>query len=152
VFTGLRNIPTRPRDCKGNSRSGADTFRTVVAVSRSEFERMVGDALDEIPDALATEMQNVAVVVEDWPSPAQLARVPGGGTLLGLYEGVPLTARGPLSYSGVAPDRITIFQGPLSERAHDLDALVAQVRTTVLHEVGHYFGMDDARLRELGWA
>ena len=72
--------------------------------------------------------------------------------LLGLYEGVPLTARGPLSYSGVAPDRITIFQGPLSRRARDVDELAAQVRVTVLHEVGHYFGMDDARLRELGWA
>jgi predicted Zn-dependent protease with MMP-like domain len=124
----------------------------VVEVSRSEFERMVGDALDEIPDALANELENVAVMVEDWPSPAQLARVPRGGTLLGLYEGVPLTARGPISYSGVSPDRITIFRGPLSRRAHDLEALAVQVRVTVLHEVGHYFGMNDARLHELGWA
>jgi predicted Zn-dependent protease with MMP-like domain len=124
----------------------------MVDVSRSDFERMVGDALDEIPDALATELENVAVMVEDWPTPEQLARVGTRGTLLGLYEGVPLTARGPLSYSGVAPDRITIFQGPLSRRARDLDQLTAQVRVTVLHEVGHYFGMDDARLHELGWA
>ncbi len=124
----------------------------MVEVSRSEFERMVGDALDEIPDALAHEFVNVAVMVEDWPSAAQLARVGARGTLLGLYEGVPLTARGPLSYSGVAPDRITIFQGPLAHRARDLDELAAQVRVTVLHEVGHYFGMDDARLQELGWA
>ena len=133
-------------------RAGADTFALVVDVSRAEFERMVGDALDEIPDALAAELENVAVMVEDWPTPEQLARVGGGGTLLGLYEGVPLTARGPLSYSGVAPDRITIFQGPLARRARDLDELAAQVRVTVLHEVGHYFGMDDARLHELGWA
>ena len=126
----------------------------MVDVSRAEFERMVGDALDEIPDALASELQNVAVMVEDWPTAAQLgaADVRRGGTLLGLYEGVPLTARGPLSYSGVAPDRITIFHGPLSQRARDVDALAAQVRVTVLHEVGHYFGMDDDRLRELGWA
>jgi predicted Zn-dependent protease with MMP-like domain len=124
----------------------------VVEVSRSEFEGMVGDALDEIPDALANELENVAVMVEDWPTPAQLARVPRGSTLLGLYEGVPLTARGPVSYSGVSPDRITIFQGPLSRRARNLEALAAQVRVTVLHEVGHYFGMDDARLHELGWA
>ena len=129
-------------------------FALVIDVPRSEFERMVGDALDEIPEALATELQNVAVMVEDWPTPAQLevAAVPRGGTLLGLYEGVPLTKRGPLSYSGVAPDRITIFQGPLTRRARDADALAAQVRVTVLHEVGHYFGMDDVRLRELGWA
>ena len=113
---------------------------------------MVGDALDEIPDALATELENVAVMVEDWPTREQLSRVGARGTLLGLYEGVPLTARGPLSYSGVAPDRITIFQGPLSRRARDVDQLAAQVRVTVLHEVGHYFGMDDARLHELGWA
>jgi predicted Zn-dependent protease with MMP-like domain len=124
----------------------------VVDVSRSDFEGMVGAALDQIPDALAREMQNIAVMVEDWPTPAQLARVGVRGTLLGLYEGVPLTARGPLSYSGVAPDRITIFQGPLSRRARDVDELAAQVRVTVLHEVGHYFGMDDVRLHELGWA
>ena len=97
---------------------------------------MVGDALDEIPDALANELENVAVMVEDWPTPEQLARVGAHGTLLGLYEGVPLTKRGPLSYNGVSPDRITIFQGPLSRRAADLDALAAQVRVTVLHEVG----------------
>jgi predicted Zn-dependent protease with MMP-like domain len=124
----------------------------MVEVSRAEFERMVADALDEIPDALASQLDNVAVVVDDWPSREQLARLGPGRTLLGLYEGVPLTARGPLSYSGVAPDRITIFQGPLSRRARDVDALAAQVRITVLHEVGHYFGMDDVRLRELGWA
>jgi predicted Zn-dependent protease with MMP-like domain len=132
--------------------AGADTFALVVDVSRTEFERMVGDALDEIPDALAAELENVAVMVDDWPTPEQLARVGARGTLLGLYEGVPLTARGPLSYSGVAPDRITIFQGPLARRARDLDELAAQVRVTVLHEVGHYFGMDDVRLHELGWA
>jgi predicted Zn-dependent protease with MMP-like domain len=126
----------------------------VVEVSRAEFERLVGDALDEIPEALARQMENVAVIVEDWPTDAQLngARVSRGATLLGLYEGVPLTSRGPLSYSGVAPDRITIFQGPISRRAPDADALAAQVRVTVLHEVGHYFGMDDERLRALGWA
>jgi predicted Zn-dependent protease with MMP-like domain len=124
----------------------------VVEVSRAEFERMVGDALDEIPEALAKRLENVAVVVEAWPSREQLERLAPGATLLGLYEGVPLTARGPLSYSGVAPDRITIFQGPLSRRARDVEELAAQVRVTVLHEVGHYFGMDDARLRELGWA
>jgi predicted Zn-dependent protease with MMP-like domain len=124
----------------------------VVEVSREEFERMVGDALDEIPDALASQLENVAVVVEEWPSREQLARLGPGHMLLGLYEGVPLTARGPLSYSGVAPDRISIFQGPLSRRARDVDDLAAQVRVTVLHEVGHYFGMDDVRLRELGWA
>lgn len=121
----------------------------MVTVSRRRFEEMVADALDDIPPEIGAEMENVAVLVEDWPRPGQRDR---GTTLLGLYEGVPLTARSPSSYSGVLPDRITIFRGPLCQRARDEHDLAAQVRVTVLHEVGHYFGMSDARLRELGWA
>ncbi|HXY93314.1 MAG TPA: metallopeptidase family protein [Acidimicrobiia bacterium] len=120
------------------------------AVSRERFEEMVADALDSIPTELAEEMDNVAVLVEEWPTPAQLSG--RGGMLLGLYEGIPITSRGPLSYAGVAPDRITIFSGPLCRLARDEDDLARSVRVTVLHEVGHYFGMSDARLRELGWA
>jgi predicted Zn-dependent protease with MMP-like domain len=122
----------------------------VVEVSPARFEQLVADALDEVPEELAVEMENVAVVVEDWPSSAQLDG--RRGTLLGLYEGVPLTSRGPITYSGVLPDKITIFRGPLCARARDEIDLAAQVRVTVLHEVGHYFGLDDARLHELGWA
>lgn len=111
---------------------------------------MVADALDSIPEALGVQMENVAVTVEDWPSEEQLAgRM---GTLLGLYQGVDLTHRSPLGYSGVAPDRITIFRGPLCRLARDEVDLARHVRVTVLHEVGHHFGMSDARLRELGWA
>ncbi len=83
-----------------------------VQVSRDVFESLVADALDEIPSVLASEMNNVAVVVEEWPTDAQLAG--RDGTLLGLYEGVPLTKRDPITYAGVAPDRITIFQGTIS--------------------------------------
>lgn len=121
-----------------------------MEVSLARFEDLVADALDEVPEALAVEMENVAIVVEDWPTPAQLAG--RGGTLLGLYEGVPLTSRDPITYAWVAPDKITIFRGPLCERASDEAALTAQVRITVLHEIGHYFGIDDDRLHELGWA
>jgi len=123
-------------------------------VSLEAFEALVTDALDSIPPELAVSMENVAVVVEDWPTPEQLGpHLHGGhGTLLGLYQGVPLTRRGPMSYAGAMPDRITIFRGPLCARARDSTELAAQVRVTVLHEVGHYFGMDDARLHELGWA
>jgi len=124
----------------------------MVDVTLARFEQMVADALDGIPPELGAEMENVAVIVEDWPNAAHRARLAPGQTLLGLYEGVPITRRGPLSYSGVAPDRITIFQGPLSRLARDEDELAARVRVTVLHEVGHYFGMSDARLHELGWA
>jgi predicted Zn-dependent protease with MMP-like domain len=121
-------------------------------VSEAEFEQMVADALDEIPPELGDEMENVAVVVQDWPTPGQLGGVGAGGTLLGLYEGIPITKRSPMSYSGVAPDRITIFRGPLTRLARDDADLARRVRVTVLHEVGHYFGMSDDRLREMGWA
>jgi predicted Zn-dependent protease with MMP-like domain len=119
-------------------------------VSRARFEELVADALDSIPPDLAAHMDNVAVLVEDWPTREQLGGRPG--TLLGLYEGVQLTDRSPLNYAGVMPDRVTIFRGPLCERSRDEAHLAHQIRITVVHEVGHHFGMDDARLRELGWA
>jgi len=116
----------------------------MVVVSRERFEQLVADALDTIPAELASEMENVAILIDEWPNDAQRPR---NGTLLGLYEGVPLTKRGPIGYAGVMPDRITIFQGPISARANDESDLAAQVRKTVLHEVGHYFGISDARLQ-----
>jgi predicted Zn-dependent protease with MMP-like domain len=122
----------------------------MVHVTPERFDEMVAAALDEIPEALAEAMENIVVTVEERPTAEQAARA--RGVLLGLYEGVPLTRRGPLSYSGVAPDRITIFRGSLCARASDQDDLAAQVRVTVLHEVGHYFGISDRRLREMGWA
>jgi len=122
----------------------------MVHVSLERFEALVADALDSIPPELGDALDNVAIVVEDWPTRDQLAG--HGGTLLGLYEGVPLTERGPLSYAGVMPDQITVFRGPLCELARTESDLAEQVRVTVLHEVGHYFGMDDDHLRELGWA
>jgi predicted Zn-dependent protease with MMP-like domain len=123
---------------------------TRVEVSEERFEALVADALDSIPPEYADEMDNVAVIIEDWPTPEQLDG--RRGTLLGLYEGIDLPDRSPLSYSGVMPDRITIFRGPLCELARDEDDLAHQVRVTVLHEVGHYFGLSDERLHELGWA
>jgi len=122
----------------------------MVEVSEQRFESLVADALDDIPQELAAAVENVAVVVADWPTDVQLAG--RRGTLLGLYEGVPLTRRDAVTYAGVMPDRITIFRGPHCARAVDERDLAAQVRRTVLHEVGHYFGLSDRRLRELGWA
>jgi predicted Zn-dependent protease with MMP-like domain len=122
----------------------------MVLVTAERFEAFVADALDEIPAELASAMENVAVVVADWPRPDQLDG--RDGTLLGLYEGIPLTRRDPIGYGGVLPDRITIFRGPLCARAADEADLAARVRTTVLHEVGHHFGLSDGRLSELGWA
>jgi predicted Zn-dependent protease with MMP-like domain len=130
--------------------SGTFVNVTQVQVSEEAFEAMVADALDSIPEELASELENVAVMVQDWPTAAQLDG--RSGTLLGLYEGVDLPRRSPLGYSGVMPDKITIFRGPLSARARDEADLAEQVRVTVLHEVGHYFGLSDDRLHELGWA
>jgi predicted Zn-dependent protease with MMP-like domain len=110
----------------------------VITVTRERFEEMVADALDSLPRELARHIDNVAVVVED-----------GDGSLLGLYQGVPLTQR--WGYSGAAPDRITIYQVPICARCSTEDEIVEQVRRTVVHEVGHHFGIDDPRLRELGW-
>ena len=123
---------------------------TRVEVSEERFEALVADALDSIPPEFADEMENVAVIVEDWPTAAQLDG--RRGTLLGLYEGVNILGRSPIGYTGAMPDRITIFRGPLCELARDEDDLAQQVRVTVLHEVGHYFGLSDDRLHELGWA
>jgi predicted Zn-dependent protease with MMP-like domain len=123
-----------------------------IEVSRRRFEQLVADALDSIPEDLAEQISNVAVMVEDWPGPEHGdAHGDARGLLLGLYQGVDLTHRTPLNYSGVLPDRITIFRGPICAIVDSEEELVAQVRTTVLHEVGHHFGIGDARLRELGW-
>ena len=110
-------------------------------MTRQQFEKLVEDALKEIPRRFRKAMHNVAVVVEDEP--------PDGLPLLGLYHGVPLTQRSS-AYAGVPPDRITIYQGPLERMTGgDPDLLRAQVRRVVLHEIAHHFGISDERLREL---
>jgi predicted Zn-dependent protease with MMP-like domain len=121
-----------------------------VDVDPRRFQELVADALDSIPEGLGRLMENVGVFVEDWPTRGQLAG--RRGTLLGLYEGIDLTRRSPLSYAGVMPDRITIFRGPISSIARSEDELVKLVSDTVIHEVAHHFGISDARLEELGWA
>jgi predicted Zn-dependent protease with MMP-like domain len=121
-----------------------------METDQRQFEQLVADALDEIPEALGRMMENVVVLVEDWPSREQLAG--RRGTLLGLYQGIDLTRRSPLSYAAVMPDRITIFRGPISRIARDEADLTRIVTTTVIHEVAHHFGISDERLEELGWA
>jgi predicted Zn-dependent protease with MMP-like domain len=115
----------------------------VFSVTRERFEQLVADALDSLPPELGAEMDNVAVLVE--------ARAPGR-SLFGLYEGIPLTRRGPSSYSGAMPDRITLYQETICSVCANESQVVAQVRKTVIHEVAHHFGISDARLTELGWA
>lgn len=121
-----------------------------IAVTLERFEELVAEALDLIPDELAERIDNVAVVVQDWASPSQQAG--HRGTLLGLYQGIDLTRRSPMSYNAVMPDRITIFRGPHLRLANTEEQLRKRIAVTVIHEVGHHFGIDDLRLRELGWA
>jgi predicted Zn-dependent protease with MMP-like domain len=118
-----------------------DTGR-VVEMSREEFEDAVADALDAVPADLARQMRNVVVLVEDDP--------PDGARLLGLYEGVPLTARGD-GWAGALPDRITIFRNPLLAQSATIEEVRREVRVTVIHEIAHHFGIGDRRLHELGW-
>jgi predicted Zn-dependent protease with MMP-like domain len=119
-------------------------------VDRNVFRQLVADALDAIPESLGRLMENVAVFVEDWPTTEQLAG--RRGTLLGLYEGIGLTRRSPLSYAGAMPDRITVFRGPMMAMTRTETELTELVNTTVIHEVAHHFGISDERLVELGWA
>jgi predicted Zn-dependent protease with MMP-like domain len=114
----------------------------VQILSPDEFEDLVAEALDTLPAELAAQFRNVAVVVED-----QNAEEPD---LLGLYEGVPLTERG--DYSGVLPDRISVYRIPLCLLAEDYDHLVEEIQVTVVHEFAHHVGIDDDRLHQLGWA
>jgi predicted Zn-dependent protease with MMP-like domain len=113
----------------------------VIDVEPAQFEDMVAAALDSLPEELGRLMRNVAVTVEHGPGP------PG---LLGLYQGIPLTSR-TSQYAGVLPDRITIYRRAICAICSTEDEVVEQVRRTVIHEVAHHFGIDDARLTELGW-
>jgi predicted Zn-dependent protease with MMP-like domain len=115
----------------------------VLDVPPDRFEELVGEALDDIPDDLAARMDNVAVVVQ-----AQ----GGDPHLLGLYEGIPLTERADYGVGAVLPDRITIFREAILRLCRTESDVVRQVRITVVHEIGHHFGLDDERLHELGWA
>lgn len=113
---------------------------------RLEFERVVDEVLDSLPDWVLDQVDNLHVEVEERPSAEQ---DPHGEGLLGIYEGVPLVDRG--DYWGAMPDRITIFREPHLALGLDVEDLRAEIRTTVLHELAHHLGIDDERLLELGW-
>lgn len=115
-----------------------------VEMERAAFEALVDHALDEIPEELAALVRNVVVLVEDEP-PAD------DPDLLGLYDGVALTEREG-GYGMELPDQIFVFRHPLQEMCGSEEELVREVRITVVHEIAHHFGIDDARLHELGYA
>ncbi|HVD15784.1 MAG TPA: metallopeptidase family protein [Actinomycetota bacterium] len=111
------------------------------------FMRLVEAAVGSIPAEFRDQLENVEFVVEET---FRGDEVPGGGLLLGLYQGVPLPERS-AGYSAVLPDRIVIFRRPIEARSHSDADLAELVREVVIHEVAHYFGIDDDRLDELGW-
>lgn len=125
-----------------------------VHLSPEDFETAVDDALDAIPEDLASRMDNVVVLVEEEPDAELFTEEDydedGLPTLLGLYDGVPLTERDE-GWTLVLPDRILIFKGPLERWCRTREELVDEITVTVLHEVGHHFGIPDERLHELSW-
>ncbi|MBI4310271.1 MAG: metallopeptidase family protein [Chloroflexi bacterium] len=115
-------------------------------ISRREFERLVLEAVEGLPASIRERIDNVDVVVREWPSPDDLegSAIPDRYGLLGLYQGIPLTQRG--HYDMALPDKITIFRRPIEAICATRAEIVQQVRTTVVHEVAHHFGIDDDSL------
>ena len=115
----------------------------MFAVPADRFEELISEALETIPAELRSAIDNVAIIVEDEAI---------GRPLFGLYQGIPLTRRLSSSYSGVMPDRITLYQNAICRVCESEEAVRMLVRKTVIHEVAHHFGIGDQRLRELGWS
>ncbi|MEU4669898.1 metallopeptidase family protein [Amycolatopsis sp. NPDC023774] len=113
-----------------------------VEMTRARFEELVSEALDQVPPKFADAMDNVVVLVEEFNDESP--------TILGLYHGVALTRR-TTDYGGVLPDRISIYRRPILWMCSTEAEVVEQVLITVMHELGHHFGLDDDRLHELGW-
>jgi predicted Zn-dependent protease with MMP-like domain len=121
-------------------------------MGRDDFSRALREALSELPPRFHEALSNVAVVVEDWPSDDLLdeLEIPPDDTLYGFYHGVPLPERS-IQDSGLLPDKISVYRGPLVEDFPDRSELRRQIRITLLHEIGHYFGMDEEELSRLGY-
>lgn len=122
-----------------------------LRLDRQQFEQLVNEALEELPEEIASRMENVQLVIEEEPDEETVADADiEPEQLLGLYQGIPLTERDS-SYFGVLPDRIALYQRNLERISRNAKELRESVRRTVIHEVAHHFGIDDARLSELGW-
>lgn len=117
-------------------------------MKRSDFEKLVLEALEDLPAKFKHKMENVEIVIEEWPSEELLSNMPKNGQniILGLYQGVPFPRRGVLSYSNVLPDKITLYQKPLESLCRNEKELQAKVREVLVHEIGHYFGLSEEEL------
>ncbi len=120
-------------------------------MNRVAFEQLVTEALDSLPDEILAWLDNVAIVIGEWPTREQLVRagLAPGDLLFGLYVGVPKTQRG-VTYGETVPDKIVIFRQPIERVCRTSAQIRAQVRRTVLHEIGHHFGLDEEELRAAG--
>jgi predicted Zn-dependent protease with MMP-like domain len=121
-----------------------------MRLTRKQFEALVDRAVTRLPRRFREKLQNIAVVVEEWADEETLADmgIEPPDTLYGLYRGTDLTRRDSF-YGGVLPDVVTIYQGPIQEDCDTVEEMEALVADTVVHEIGHYFGLDDDRLDEL---
>jgi len=127
--------------------------RGSVRIGRKRFDDLVAQALDRIPAEFARFLENVSVLVESEPSAAQLRAAgldPRRDTLLGLYEGVALPDR-PYDFAGQLPDRIYVFRQPILDECRDEAEVRREIETTIVHEIAHFFGLDEARVRALGY-
>ena len=119
-------------------------------MERKQFEQLVAEALASVPRRFRDAMKNIAIVVEDEPSSELLdeMEIEPPDTLLGLYQGTPLTER-TWAYGNTLPDRVLIFQGPHERDAEDEDDLVVAIGETLIHEIGHYFGLSEEEIQEI---
>jgi len=114
----------------------------MLNVSHKDFEILVGEGLDTLPDDMLRELDNVIFLVEDRPE--------DGSDILGVYEGFSLAERNTYGF-GEEPDRIILFRENLLEHREDLEELVAEIRITLVHEIAHFYGLTEERIHELGW-
>ncbi len=117
-----------------------------IVMKRSEFENVVERALSGLPQEFSEKLENVEITIEDKPSFSMGKK----SLLLGLYQGVPLGGRGSY-YAGVLPDKITLYQKNIEAVSGDEAEMIEEIQKTLLHEIGHYFGISDKKLRQLGY-
>ena len=119
-------------------------------MDRERFEQLVAKVVEELPEEFLNRLENIDIMVENRPNRSQLRRagLRSGETLLGLYEGVPLTRRGG-HYGLVPPDKITIFKAPIEARCRDELEIAEEIQRVVKHEIAHHFGISDQRLRQI---
>ncbi|MFC2015013.1 metallopeptidase family protein [Chloroflexota bacterium] len=117
-------------------------------MKRERFESLVAQVIEELPGEFVDRLDNIVIVVEDYPTSAQKNKIGRNYTILGLYEGVPLTKRG-VRYGLIQPDKITIFRKPIEAQCSNDEEIVVEIQKVVLHEIAHYFGISEAKLRQI---